>query len=273
MRCQKTVTMAKVEANRKNSKHSTGPRTKRGKRIARFNAVIIGLFAEHVVIPKCDGYEAEKYFHALLERVHGDFQPVGMYEEWLVLKIAECMWRLRRATRCESGSVRESAIWGDLRDDDELIPELATDICALTRAEKQLRNSGTLSQESYAQVLPLVEEEILKQSQSEIESKSVETHFDSRLFLSCITDHKKFLDCMYNFLSRIQGDRSDARCDLHALPLENDMDKILRYEERMHRQLDWAVQRLLESQERRKTTQPPGPLPLPGTADGNKRSQ
>jgi hypothetical protein len=77
---------------------------------------------------------------------------------------------------------------------------------------------------------------------------------DDRLFLSCITDRKESLDSMYKALSRVEGDRSDARFDHYALPPVEDVDKILRYEERMHRQLDWAIQRLLESQERRKTT-------------------
>ena len=51
MRCNKTVTPRKIEANRKNAKRSTGPRTERGKSIAKFNAVTLGLFAKHVVIP------------------------------------------------------------------------------------------------------------------------------------------------------------------------------------------------------------------------------
>jgi hypothetical protein len=117
MICRKTVTRTKVEANRKNSKRSTGPRTERGKLVAKFNAVTLGLFAKHVVIPISDGYKAERDFQSLLNTVHEDFQPVGMYEEWLVLKIAECMWRLRRATRCESGSVRESVISRDRPED------------------------------------------------------------------------------------------------------------------------------------------------------------
>jgi hypothetical protein len=106
MRCIKTVTPRKIEANRKNAKRSTEPRTDRGKSIAKFNAVTLGLFAKHVVIPICDGYRPEKEFQTLLDGLHQDFHPVGFYEEWLVVKIAECMWRLRRATRCESGSVR-----------------------------------------------------------------------------------------------------------------------------------------------------------------------
>jgi hypothetical protein len=51
MICRKTVTRAKIEANRKNGKHSTGPRTEGGKQNAKFNAVTLGLFAKHVVIP------------------------------------------------------------------------------------------------------------------------------------------------------------------------------------------------------------------------------
>jgi len=109
MKLQRTVTTAKIEANRMNSKRSTGPRTEGGKRNSRFNALTLGLFAKHVVIPICDGYKAEKDFQLLLDGLHQEFEPVGFYEEWLVAKVAESMWRLRRATRCESGSVREAA--------------------------------------------------------------------------------------------------------------------------------------------------------------------
>jgi hypothetical protein len=255
MRRNKSVTAKKIEANRRNGKRSTGPRTERGKLAARFNAVTLGLFATHVVIPTCDGQEAERDFQSLLDGLGDDFRPVGMYEEWLVLKIAECMWRLRRATRSESGSVRELAICGDHREENQLILGLASEIGILAAAEEQLRNSGTLSQESYAEVLPFVEEERERQIQSAIVAKPVQTHFDDRLFLSCITDRKESLDSMYKALTRVEGDRSEARFDHYALPPAEDMDKILRYEERMHRQLDWAIQRLLDRQERRKSVQ------------------
>ena len=99
MKLQRTVTTAKIEANRMNSKRSTGPRTEGGKRNSRFNALTLGLFAKHVVIPICDGYKAEKDFQLLLDGLHQEFEPVGFYEEWLVAKVAESMWRLRRATR------------------------------------------------------------------------------------------------------------------------------------------------------------------------------
>ena len=63
----------------------------------------LGLFAKHVVIPFHDGYKAERDFRALLDQMHEEFCPVGVYEEWLVVKIAESMWRygVLRAARGE----------------------------------------------------------------------------------------------------------------------------------------------------------------------------
>ena len=196
MRCPKSVTPRKLEANRKNAKRSTGPRTQRGKRDTRFNAVTLGLFAKHVVIPICDGYKPEKDFSSLLDGMHEEFQPVGLYEEWLVVKIAEYMWRLRRASRCESGSVRESAIWARRdesmmvwaggRDDNQRTLHLASELGVLDEAQKQLKDSGALSQSIYEKVATIVENERQKAIRAENDEKSVETEFDRELFLTCI---------------------------------------------------------------------------------------
>jgi len=70
MRCAKAVTPIKIDANRKNAKRSTGPQSERGKSIARFNAVTLGLFAKHVVIPICDGYKPERDFNSLLDGLY-----------------------------------------------------------------------------------------------------------------------------------------------------------------------------------------------------------
>ena len=101
-----------------------------------------------------------------------------------------------------------------------------------------------------------MEEEERKRIQSEKDNEPLKAEIDHELFLTYITDRKGFLESMYKSLIRIEGDRSDAKFDHDSLPPEDDMDRILRYEERMHRQIDWAVQRLLESQERRTTLHP-----------------
>jgi hypothetical protein len=267
------VTLRKIAANRKNATRSSGPRTEGGKRNSRFNAVTLGLFAKHVVIPVCDGYKPEKEFQSLLDGLHQDFEPVGFYEEWLVVKVAECMWRLRRATRCESGSVRGAPIWTDRRDNNQLIESLRTEIWVLTEAEEQLRDTGTLSQKTYEQVVPLVEEEKNNKIQSEKDDRRVETDFDREVFSTCIMDRKESLNSMYSALSRSQGDKWEARFDFNSLLPEHDMDRVLRYEEKMQRQIDWALQRLSDSQERRRTLRPSADA-APLLADQNaKRSQ
>jgi len=213
MRTRKTTTYAKIEANRRNANRSTGPRTERGKRNARFNAMTLGLFAKHVVIPICDEYKAEKHFQSLLDGLHQEFQPAGFYEEWLVVRIAECMWRVRRATRCESGSVRESGIWADRREHNRDVLGLASEISLLNEAEQQLRDSGTLWQKIYEQVVPLIEKERNKQIQSEKGNKSVQMDFDRELFLACIVDRTASLEVCYESLCRIDGQRFDSRFD------------------------------------------------------------
>jgi hypothetical protein len=45
----------------------------------------------------------------------------------------------------------------------------------------------------------------------------------------------QYLDSMYRAFTCVERDRSDARSDHHALPVAEDMERILRYEERMHR--------------------------------------
>jgi hypothetical protein len=50
--------------------------SERGKRNSRFNAVTIGLFAEHVAILVCDGEEAEKDFLSLLNEAHEEFRSL-----------------------------------------------------------------------------------------------------------------------------------------------------------------------------------------------------
>jgi hypothetical protein len=265
MKLRRTVNTAKIEANRMNSKRSTGPRTEGGKRNSRFNALTLGLFAKHVVIPICDGYKAEKDFQLLLDGLHQEFEPVGLYEEWLVAKVAESMWRLRRATRCESGSVRESAApwekhrpWED-REENLRLLDVQINIWALTDAEQQLRDCGTLSQRTFDRVSPLVEEEQRKTIQSD---ESVKPD-NPQKFLAQLTNLKASLESTHGHQSRVQDQRSEIRFDYEALIPEADMDRILRYEERMHRHLDWAVQRLLESQGRRKTLETAGPVLLP----------
>ena len=251
MKGSKTVTAKKLEANRRNAECSTGPRTDRGKLAARFNAVTLGLFAKHVVIPICDGDGSDGEFRRLLNDLQQEFQPEGTFEEWLVVKIAESMWRLRRATRSEKGCVRTTTIWDErLPENDRFADFLAQQVCVLTEAEEQIRTTGGLSERVYAEVLPKVEEERLQRAQAEAGDKLAAAKIDGE-FMSCIQKRREVFESMIDASARLADDRYSDHLAYHSLPRADVMDKVLRHEGRVQKQLDWALQKLLECQQRR----------------------
>jgi hypothetical protein len=97
------ATQLQITANRRNALYSTGPRTKRGKSIARVNALKHGLSAEHVVLFDEEVAEFERFFRKWM----GACKPRGFVERQLVERIAICAWRLRRVYRIETGLFRK----------------------------------------------------------------------------------------------------------------------------------------------------------------------
>ena len=116
-----TVSLRKIEANRRNALRSTGPRTKRGKRFSRWNSLQHGLLLRDIVIPAGLGQKSFGEFRFLLEQLRRDLHPEGTLEEMLVEKIAACYWRFRRLIRSETGAVRKDM--GRVPRD--ILPELA----------------------------------------------------------------------------------------------------------------------------------------------------
>ncbi len=93
------TTQKQIEANRRNSRRSPGPRTRTGKAAAKMNAMKQGLLAADFVVRGEDPAE----FTRILESLIDEFQPQGPLEEQLVERVAACMWRLRRLYRVEAG--------------------------------------------------------------------------------------------------------------------------------------------------------------------------
>jgi hypothetical protein len=87
-----------IEANRRNSLKSTGPKTEAGKRTSRCNAVRHGLTAE-TVIGALEDAEDYKAFEAAIT---ADYDAQSAVERELVLRLASLLWRLRRATTIET---------------------------------------------------------------------------------------------------------------------------------------------------------------------------
>jgi hypothetical protein len=106
------ATPAQIAANRRNARHSTGPRTPEGKAAAARNGLRHGLSGRHFALNDEDHarYEA---LHAQLLR---EFDPGDLWEALLVSRLAEQMWRLGRIPQMEAELItrrRHDLIAGD----------------------------------------------------------------------------------------------------------------------------------------------------------------
>ena len=98
----------KLKANRENAKKSTGPKTLRGKTHSRRNALKHGLFARQWTDFFLQGEDSSEY-EELLRDLQDQYQPVGRAEELEVERITLCWWRLRRVWRHENSANRTAA--------------------------------------------------------------------------------------------------------------------------------------------------------------------
>ena len=100
------VSERKLGANRRNAKRSTGPKNTTR---SRYNAQKHGLLSKAAIIEDGDAKEDPREQEDLLEALWEDLAPEGAMEEFLVDRIANCVWRLRRAQRAEVGEIRRVA--------------------------------------------------------------------------------------------------------------------------------------------------------------------
>ena len=87
-----------LEANRSNSRRSTGPRTAEGKSRSKMNALKHGLSAESIVI----GDERPEDFEALREAVVAHYRPSTALANEAAERYAATIWRLRRIPAIEA---------------------------------------------------------------------------------------------------------------------------------------------------------------------------
>jgi hypothetical protein len=107
VRVQRSAQIAGLEAFPKvPARKVTGPRTKLGKQRSRYNALKHGIFSKVLLL---DG-ESETEYQSLVAGLRAARQPRGALEESLVENLAVLMWRKRRlleAERAEIAKARE----------------------------------------------------------------------------------------------------------------------------------------------------------------------
>jgi hypothetical protein len=88
----------RVDVNRANAQHSTGPRTEAGKQRTRLNALRHGLTGQTVVLPTEDHSAYRRHSQSFLD----EYQPKGATETQLVQSLIDTTWRLNRAATVET---------------------------------------------------------------------------------------------------------------------------------------------------------------------------
>jgi hypothetical protein len=94
-----------IEANTRNSHHSHGPTTTKGKQAVRHNAVTHGLLARALVFKS---EHEERTFGAYRRRLCAELVPKDALEMMFVEDLANAEWRLKRATRWEQAIGRKN---------------------------------------------------------------------------------------------------------------------------------------------------------------------
>jgi hypothetical protein len=102
---KKTMSPAQLAANRRNAQKSTGPKTPEGRAVSKMNALKHGILSKEAVVRGRCIKEDEQEFAALHQRLWVELQPVGLLEEMLVDDIVTAHWRRRRALKAEAGEI------------------------------------------------------------------------------------------------------------------------------------------------------------------------
>ena len=102
------ATQKQIEANIRNSKKSTGPKTERGINNAKRNAIKHGLYAGDIIIQGGCLKENPDDILELMQRLRSDLKPVGYLENHLVTRLGEIAWQYLRFRKFENDEFKNA---------------------------------------------------------------------------------------------------------------------------------------------------------------------
>jgi hypothetical protein len=278
-------------ANRQNAQKSTGPKTDEGKAVAKLNAAKHGILSEAVVILKGDGQERKDAYLALHHGLREYFQPQGTMEDTLVEQIVVTLWRKRRVLRYELGCLRQQLDgYSDAAEGaDEQRPtqgrpnsthqRLAAVKTRLAHHQQERRylqeGYDILSddevgnwEESYAEVAERkgieaeepadIRDQLKKQGLSEAQIRHELLAVEEAAIQAAQAEIKAL-----EFQVALEREREVLLASIPAQPWQ--VDRIIRYEASLDRQLYKAINQLERLQRRRKGEDVPAPVVLDET--------
>lgn len=267
------VSERKLKANRENAKKSTGPRTIQGQEHSRRNALKHGLFVRRVTDFEALDEDPQEY-DELLDGLWSQYRPIGRLEELEVERIALCCWRLKRAWRYENAmtlAARRDFVRAELdyqkpyckeRDKEE-----SAALVLLQSAKEEVERAGEVSQELKQRIFSTMQG--LDGMWSALEKTAEELMDDHKLFRRLDSPKRTWARDIFAVTHAISAveELSDQRwtkvreaaIGRHALPDSDALDKILRYEAAVNRDLGRSLDRIerLQRQRHGETIPPP----------------
>ena len=166
------ATTKQIEANRRNSQSSTGPRTAAGKAAVRFNALRSGIDAESQLIPG-ENPEAFATFAAEFTKSHN---PADASEQELVDHLIDDAWRLRRLRKAETqlwtSTMERHQTNSDYREGAELARAFGSLDETLTRLQRQVASIKRSYHQTSADLIRLQSARKKAEEQTQFEQAS-----------------------------------------------------------------------------------------------------
>lgn len=283
-----------LEANRQNALRSTGPRTATGKAWSRMNALKHGLLSRQIVVRSRQCPENTKEFRELHQRLSEQLEPVGAMEELLVEQIVTSYWRLKRALVAESGEITlvknrdhdEQAkpkdiklLWMTLQMSNDPFTEMTGSVAGITMLLawlKDLRSQAAASgdvteadvrkflitKEALPNRLSLGLDRLrteLRETPEGLSEEALRNRNRERIAQRIDLEVLRLENLKQDRLDRDAAERN-ARQSAAMLPATPVLDRILRYETKLERQMQRAMFQLERLQRLRAGEAVPAPL-------------
>ena len=293
---KKTMSQKQIDANRRNARKSTGPRTQAGKAASKLNSLKHGILSSEVVVRGLTGCESTGDFDALRQRFWQELAPVGPVEEMLLDRIVTSFWRLRRAMKAEAGEIAlnvDGGHWERTRpcrmyhpikmaalfptgDTSRRLEESTTGLHCLMgmlqRVRAAVEKAGELTDAALQETHFAGKPNGLTNELAELRTVPLhdaegldETALKAGRREQILTAINRRLE-QYRWLERQATEREEAeesaRQAAAVLPSPETLDKIMRYETTLERCLYRAMSELERHQRRRQGEAVPPPLSM-----------
>jgi hypothetical protein len=286
-----TTSQKQIAANQANARKSTGPKTPEGRAISKMNALKNGIFSKEALVRGMNLKENRRELAALHERFRQEYHPVGPVEEMLVDQIVAAQWRLRRVLRAESAEIAlsvDGGHWARTRADPNW-PVTAWHFAGdpihamrdsalgsslvegwLREVREQVDKKGGFSEaalekfrfEGKSNGLWARLKEVRRQlsENSTGADDAVRREANKKEALRVIDRELTFLEWSRSYCEKREAAEEEARQAAAVLPAPEVLDKIVRYETTLQRQLYRALAQLERMQRMRQGEAVPAPM-------------